>query len=117
MKFSFEVLIDASLETIWKIIDDQDGPGIPIIDNVTERREPHFMAGSYEAATGSAVVVNRFEAIDTNRTRWSIYANHSFKGIYKVLGLFYARTIRRSSEETMNNFKLFAETEQAQHTQ
>ena len=58
MKFRFEVLIDASLETIWKIIDDQDGPGIPIIETVTERREPHFMAGTCETPTGGAVVVS-----------------------------------------------------------
>ena len=115
MKFRFEVLIDASLETIWKIIDDREGPGIPIIESVTDRREPHFMAGTCETPTGSAVVVNHFEAIDANKSRWSIYANHTFKGIYKVLGMFYAGSIRKSSEETMNNFKLFAETEQAQH--
>ena len=116
MKFRLEVLIDASLETVWKILDDQDGPGIPIIDNVTERREPYFLAGNYEAPTGSAVVVNHFEAIDNHKTRWSIYANHTFKGIYKIIGLFFAGSIRKSSEETMNKFKLFAETEQAQRT-
>ena len=115
MKFRFEVLIDASLESIWKIIDDQEGPGIPIIESVTERREPHFLAGTSETPTGIAVVVNHFEAMDANKTRWSIYANHTFKGIYRVLGMFYTNSIRKSSEETMNNFKLFAETEQAQH--
>ena len=117
MKFRFEVLIDASLETIWKILDGQDGPGIPIIETVTERREPHFLAGSYDSPTGSAIVVNHFEAVDAGKTRWSIYINHTFKGIYRLLGLLHAGPIRRSSEDTMNNFKLFAETEQVQRTQ
>ena len=63
MKFRLEVLVDASPETIWKLMDKKDGPGIPIIDDVSERREPHFLAGSYESRSGSAIVVNHFEAI------------------------------------------------------
>ena len=114
MKFRLEVLVDASPETIWKLMDKKDGPGIPIIDDVSERREPHFLAGSYESRSGSAIVVNHFEAIGDGQTRWSIYGNHSFKGIYRILSPFYAGSVRKHSEEAMNNFKLFAETAAAQ---
>ena len=110
MKFKIEVVIDAGPRTVWQMIDGRT----PNIDTVTERREPHFMAGTRESSQGTTLIVNHFEELDEGHTRWIMYANHSFRGVFKVLGLFTAGSIRRHNEDLMNNFKLFVETEQAQ---
>ena len=110
MKFKFEVVIDADPQVVWQMLDAKT----PNIDNVTERREPHFMAGTCESSKGITLIVNHLEAIDDIQTKWMMYANHSFRGIYKILGLFVAGSIRKRNEDLMNKFKLFVETEQAQ---
>ncbi|MCK5325884.1 MAG: SRPBCC family protein [Woeseiaceae bacterium] len=99
---------------VAELIYDEKGRKIPIIETVTERREPHFMAGTYESAMGKAIIVNHFEEVEENRTRWVMYTNHTFNGIFKLLSIFFGGSIRKRNEEVMNNFKLFAETEQAE---
>ena len=119
MKVKIDIVIDADRETVWRSF---DKPGDikkwqPMIETVTERREPDFMAGTYESASGKGVIVNHFESIGERQTRWSMYANHTFKGIYRLFGIFFAGSIRKRSEETMNNFKLYTETVQAEQAQ
>jgi hypothetical protein len=63
---------------------------------------------------GTAIVVNHFEEAEENGTRWAMYTNQSFKGVYRVLGIFFVGAIRKRHEEVMNNLKLFVETEQAE---
>ena len=43
-----------------------------------------------------------------------MYGNHSVKGVFRFLGIFFAGSVRKRNEELMNNFKLFAETRQAE---
>ena len=119
MKIKIELVIDADRDTVWRTFDD---PEIRIksqrmIHTVTERREPHFIAGTYESATVRAVIVNHFEDAGEGQTHWTMYANHTFKGIYKFLGIFFGGRIRKDHEEIMNNFKLHTETAQAGRTE
>ena len=147
MKHHYEVLIDADVETVWKILDDVDSmkkwqpslesithksgePGQPgavselvydengrkvtMIETVTERRDLQFMALKFESSMGDTVVVNHFEDIDGKQTRWKMYSNFTFKGFFRWISLFFGGSIRRSNEEMLHNFKLLAETEQAQ---
>ena len=111
MKFSNQIIIDADPRTVWQTVDEK----VPNIDTVTERREPHFLAGVCESSMGTTLIVNHFEAVDDSQTRWAMYANHSFKGIYRILGLFVANSIRKRNEDVMSKVKLVVETEQAQH--
>jgi len=119
MKIKIDIVIDADKETVWRSFNDPDNmrKWQPMIDTVTERREPDFMAGTYESARSRGVIVNHFETIGDRQTRWSMYANHTFKGIYKLLAIFLAGSVRIRNEEAMNNFKLYTETAEAEQAQ
>ena len=119
MKMRIDIVIDADRETVWRSLDDPENmkKWQPMLENVTERREPDFMAGICESAMGKAIIVNHFEALGEARTRWSMYANHTFSGIYRLFGVFFASSIRKRYEEAMNNFKLYTETVEVERTQ
>ena len=95
--------------SVAELVYDENGRKIRLIETIAERREPHFMAGTYESGIGNALIVSHFEDIGEGRTRWVMYGNHSFKGIFRLLGIFFAGSVRKRNEELMNNFKLFAE--------
>jgi hypothetical protein len=99
---------------VAELVYDENGRKVKLIETITERREPHFMAGTYESDIGSALIVYHFEDIGEGRTRWIMYGNHSFKGVFRLLGIFFAGSVRKRNEDLMNSFKLFAETQQAE---
>jgi uncharacterized protein YndB with AHSA1/START domain len=101
---------------VAELVYNENGRKVTLIETVTERREPHFMAGTYESDVGNALIVNHFEDAGDGRTRWVMYGNHSFRGVFRFLSIFFAGAIRRRNEGMMNNFKLFAETRQAERT-
>jgi uncharacterized protein YndB with AHSA1/START domain len=107
---------DGQPGAVAELVYDENGRSVKLIETITERREPHFMAGTYESDVGNALIVNHFEDAGDGRTRWVMYGNHSFRGIFRFLGLFFATAIRKRNADMMNNFKLFAETKQAERT-
>jgi hypothetical protein len=119
MKMRIDIVIDADMETVWRSFDNPEymKKWQPMIETVTERREPDFIAGTRESAMGKTVIVNHFAALGDGQTRWSMYANHTFGGIYKLLGIFFAGSIRKRNEEIMDNFKLYTETVEAERAQ
>lgn len=105
---------DGQPGAVTELVYDENGRKVILIETITERREPHFMAGTYESRVGNALIVNHFEDLGDGRTRWAMYGNHSFKGMFRFLGIFFAAAIRKRNEDTMSNFKLLAETRQAE---
>ncbi len=105
---------DGQPGAVAELVYEEDGRKVTLIETITERREPHFMAGAYESDAGNALIVNHFEGAGDGRTRWTMYGNHTFKGIFRLLGLFVAGSIRKRNEAIMNNFKLLAETQEAE---
>lgn len=106
--------VDGQPGAVAEFVYDENGRKVRLVETITERREPHFMAGTYESDVGNALIVNHFEDAGDGRTRWVMYANHSFRGVYRFLGIFFAGAIRKRNEEMMNNFKLLAETKRAE---
>lgn len=100
-------------DAVSDLVYDENGREVILTETITARRQPDFLAGTYESKWGNAVIVNRFEEVDDGRTRWVTYQNHAFKGFMKILALFVARSIRKRSETDMERFKLFVETEAA----
>ena len=82
-------------------------------ETVTERRKPHFMAGTYDTSRAKSLIVNHFEVINDNTTRFISYTNMNFKGTMKIMSLFIAKSIRARTEADLNRFKLLVETEAA----
>ena len=101
---------------VTELVYDENGRKVTLLETITERREPHFLAGTYESDIGNALIVNHFDDAGDGRTRWTMYGNQSFKGIFRVLGIFFAGPVRRRNEDMMNNFKLLAETKQAERS-
>ena len=100
-------------DSVAELVYNENGRKITITETVTERRQPDFLAGTYESNWGKALIVNHFEAIDASRTRWVMYSNMAFKGIMKLLSLFVGGSIRKRNERDMNRFVEFVETADA----
>ena len=107
---------DGQPGAVAELVYDENGRSVKLVETITERREPHFMAGTYESDVGNALIVNHFEDAGDGRTRWVMYGNHTFMGVLRFLGLFFAGAIRRRNEDMMNNLKLIAEPKKAERT-
>lgn len=98
---------------VSELVYNENGKKLTTTETVTERRKPDFIAGHYDNAWATTLIVNHFEEVDDNTTRFVSYTNVKFKGIMKVMSLFAARSIRSRVEADINRFKLLVETEAA----
>jgi len=98
---------------VSELVYNENSKKIVMTETVTERREPQFMAGTYDNAWATMLIVNHFEKIDDNTTRFISYTNMNFKGVMKIMPLFVAKSIRARAEADLNRFKLLVETEAA----
>ena len=60
---------------VSELVYDEKGKKLILKETITERREPYFLAGTYESPVATTLVVNHFEAIDENSTRWTSWSN------------------------------------------
>ncbi len=98
---------------VSELIYDENGKKVVMTETVTERRQPQFLARTYDNAWAMTLIVNHFEEIDDKTTHFVSYTNMKFKGIMKIMALFVARSIRTRTEADLNRFKLLVETEAA----
>ena len=98
---------------VSELVYDENGREVAMTETMTERREPDFMAGIYDSAWSKVTIVNHFEVMGDNQTRWVIYANHQFKGFFRFLALFLRKSIRARTDDWMQRFKLLVETRAA----
>lgn len=96
---------------VAELVYDENGREVVLTERLTEKREPDFMAGIYESDWGFATIVNHFDVIGEDRTRWTMYANHDFKGVAGFLSFLFRRSINARTEDWMQRFKLLVETE------
>ena len=99
--------------SVAELVFNEKGRTVLLKETVTERREPDFLAGTYESPHGTTHIVNHFEPVGDNSTRWTSWCNFRFKGFMKFMSLFIAGAIRRRTEGDMERFKLMVETDQA----
>lgn len=95
----------------------EDGRDYTIVEHVTERRDPDFIALRGETVSGTATSVNHFESIDGGRTRWVVYVNHSFRGLMRIVGPFFKNRAMRRIDRHMQQFKLMVESDAQAGTQ
>ena len=91
----------------------ENGKTVVLKETVTERRDPDFLAGTYEADHGTTAVVNHFVAVDDNRTKWTSWVRFSFNGFLRFMAIFIRGAIRKRTEGDMNRFKLMVESDLA----
>lgn len=99
--------------SVAECVYDEDGRTIRITETVTERREPDFLAGVHARSRARTIVVNHFEDLGDDRTRWVVYANHFFEGIMKVIGAFSSKRLSQRMERDLERFKLMVESAEA----
>ncbi|MGI9262844.1 MAG: SRPBCC family protein [Woeseiaceae bacterium] len=92
---------------------DENGKRVVMLETITERRDPDFLAGTYDTAHGTTLIVNHFEAIDDNHTRWVSWCNFTFTGFMRFMSLFISGAIRKRTEGDMERFKLMVESDLA----
>jgi uncharacterized protein YndB with AHSA1/START domain len=88
----------------------ENGREVVMTETLTEKRRPDFMAGTYETAHGHATVVNHFEAIGATQTRWTVYFYHRFKGIMRLMGPLFRKSVNARTEDRMQRFRRLVET-------
>ncbi len=98
---------------ISELVFSENGKMLVIIETIAELREPVFLSANYESKYASTIIVNHFESIDENTTRWTSWCNITFRGFMKIIALFIAGTIRKRTEDDMHRFKLLVETDEA----
>ena len=96
-----------------ELVFNENGKHVVLVETVTERREPDFFAGTYEADHGTTIVVKHFESIDENTTRWTLWCNFQFNGLMRFMAIFIAGAMRKRTQGDMERFKLMVETDEA----
>lgn len=96
-----------------ELIYEEKGREVRMVEHLTERREPHFMAGIWESDRGKAIVVNQFEDLGDGRTRWVAWWNHTSRGIRRLLSPFMKNSIAKRIDDDLQRFKLMIESESA----
>lgn len=90
---------------------DEDGRKVRLTETITERRDRSFFAATYVSDHGTALIVNRFEAVDDDSTRWTSWVNFRFSGIRKLLSIFAAGVVKQRRDGDMQRFKLMVESD------
>jgi uncharacterized protein YndB with AHSA1/START domain len=98
---------------VAEVVFNENGTRVVMKETITERRDPDFLAGTYETDHGSTVIVNHFEAIDDARTRWTSWCNFTFTGLMRFFSIFVGGAIRKRTEGDMQRFKLMVESDLA----
>ena len=92
-----------------RLIYDENGRRIEMIETVTERNLPDSFSGTYETKGVKNWISNRFYEDGPEKTRWLLETEFKFSGIMAVASLFMRGAFRKQSLEFMRNFKEFAE--------
>lgn len=91
----------------------EKGKMLVLTETITERRDKHFLAATHESQRGKTTIVNRFEKLDSNITRWTTWHSYAFTGFTRLASSFFPGTIRKRLESDMQRFKLMVETDSA----
>jgi uncharacterized protein YndB with AHSA1/START domain len=98
---------------ITELVYDENDRELVMSETITERRRPDFMAGIYTTKGRKSLIVNYFEIIEGDKTRWVRHANHNFSGFMKLVSPFIRKTIFDRTDNDMQRFKLMIESQRA----
>jgi uncharacterized protein YndB with AHSA1/START domain len=99
--------------SVAELVFDEKGKRVVLKETITERRDPDFLAASYEADHGTTLIVNHFQSVDGARTRWTSWNRFAFSGIMRFFAIFLGGVIRKRTEADLERFKLMVESDLA----
>jgi uncharacterized membrane protein len=94
-----------------KMVYDMGNRQVTMIETITSRNLPDEYAGTYEATGVLTSIRNRFYEDGPHRTRWVADHEYKFSGPMKIMSLAIGGIFPRRTQETMDAFKAFAESE------
>ena len=98
-----------------RLIFDEGGRKVEMIETITVRNLPDEFSGTYQAKGVDNWVSNRF--IDEGeKTRWLSESEFKFSGVMRFLAVLMGGSFRKQTLDFMNSFKKFAEEESAAET-
>ena len=86
---------------------------ITMIETVTHRGLPGRFEATYEAKGVWNHAVSRFEAIDDDRTRWTMESEFRCSGLMWFMTTLMPGMFKKQTLATMSAFKAFAETSES----
>jgi uncharacterized membrane protein len=89
---------------------------VEMIETITERALPERFSGTYEAKGVWNSVRNEFSEKPGGETHWLAHHEFRFKGFMKIIAFFMGGAFQKQTQETMVDFKNFAEQEGSRDT-
>lgn len=80
-------------------------------ETVTVRNLPDEFSGTYNVQNVYNEVKNYFEEIGLQQTRYSTDNYFKFSGVMKLFAFFMQSTFKKTSQDYLNRFKAFAESQ------
>ena len=82
-----------------------------MLETIVNNNLPDTFVATYDVPSPKVhnIVENRFEEVGANQTRWIIDCEFQFGLMMSVMSVFMRGTFRKETENTMKNFKAFAE--------
>ena len=94
---------------VYEVVYDHNGRELRSVTTLTEKREFEVMAAAIDSESSFATVVNRFEPMANNQTLWVLDIEYRFKGLYKIVAIFFRNSMRDRANDEMRNSKQLVE--------
>lgn len=92
-----------------KLVYDMNGRTIEMTETILAHDLPERMEMRFQANMVDNHVINRFEAVSDNQTRWVTENTFKLSGWMWFMGLFMRGAFTKQTQEDMERFKAFAE--------
>ena len=84
---------------------------IELTETITHVNLPEEFDGTYEWKSGMNTLVNRFEELGPNRTKWISTCSYEFRSIgLKLMGMLMPGMFKKQNMAFLKNFKAFCES-------
>lgn len=94
-----------------KLVYDERGRKVEMIETIATRNLPDEFSGTYEANNVKNWIKNSFFEEGESTTRWSMQTEFQFSGFMAILSKFMRRAFPKQTLKDMNRFKDFAESQ------
>ena len=105
--------VPGEVGSVYELLYDNNGRDIKAIATLTEKREYEVMSSTVDTESSISTIVNRFEPVGDNQTRWIFSIEYHFKGAYRIVAFFLRRTMRNRVANEMRNLKQLVERRRA----
>ena len=93
------------------LVYEENGRRVPLVETITDRREPEEFHGTCEAPIVHNSIRNRFEALGPDRTARHMEADFAFRGFLRLIGRFMRGSFQKRTLADMERFKALLEQE------